>query len=422
MTAETAITEQDTNRPPPLKAWSAVCAVALGIFALMTTELLPVGLLTPIAAELDVSAGTAGLMVTVPGVTAAAAAPTVTAALGRIDRRTILAALIGLMALANLASALAPTFAVLLAARVAVGAGIGGFWAIAGGLAVRLVPERHVARATAVVFGGVSTASLIGVPAGTFAGDLVSWRFAFGCVAALGAAALVLLLVLVPTLPAGPPSAFAGMRAAFAGNAGVRLGLAATALLVTGHFTAYTFVRPLLTGASGIEAGQVGMLLLGFGAAQLGGNALAGSLAGRNARTALLVIALVLTAALSAFSPLGSTPLSGAVLLLLWGLGYGGVSVGLQTWMIKSAPGAVESATALFVSAFNASIALGGAVGGLAVDRLSGSGALWCAAGLTAAAALAVALGRRPDAPDRSHSGHGPAAPRSDATSPTISR
>ncbi|MEV2271675.1 MFS transporter [Nonomuraea africana] len=95
----------------------------------------------------------------------------ITVSAARVDRRVLLAVLTGLMAVANLVSAIAPNFTVVLVARLAIGVSVGGFWAIAGGLAVRLVPNRHVARATAVIFGGVSTASVVGIPAGTLIGD-----------------------------------------------------------------------------------------------------------------------------------------------------------------------------------------------------------------------------------------------------------
>lgn len=135
----------------PVKGRLAVLAVTLGIFALMTSELLPVGLLTPVGSALDVSEGTAGLMVTVPGLVAAVAAPLVTVATGHVDRRIVLAGLVGLVGAADLASAFATGFAVVLAARFLIGISVGGFWSIAGGIALRLVPEKHVPRATAVV-------------------------------------------------------------------------------------------------------------------------------------------------------------------------------------------------------------------------------------------------------------------------------
>ncbi|MBH0246019.1 MFS transporter, partial [Streptomyces cavourensis] len=243
----------DTGRSS-VKGWLAVLAVTLGIFSLMTSELLPVGLLTPVGTALDVSEGTAGLMVTVPGLVAAVSAPLVTVATGRIDRRIVLVVLIGLMGAANLASAFATSFTVVLIARFLIGISVGGFWSIAGGIALRLVPAKHVARATAVIFGGVETASVLGVPLGTFIGDMSSWRTAFGAVGILGLVSLACMLFLMPKIPAEQSISFSALPKVFKTNAGVRIGIALTFLVITGHFLAYTFVRPILQ-EDGIRAG-----------------------------------------------------------------------------------------------------------------------------------------------------------------------
>ncbi|NUP03047.1 MAG: MFS transporter, partial [Nonomuraea sp.] len=120
--------------------WAAVLAVAVGTFTVVTSEMVPVGLLTPIGGTLGVSDGTAGLMVSLPGLVAAVSAPVLAVATRRLDRRIPLLALAALLALANLAAALAPNFPVMLAARVLTGVSIGGFWAFAAGLGPRLVP------------------------------------------------------------------------------------------------------------------------------------------------------------------------------------------------------------------------------------------------------------------------------------------
>lgn len=221
-----------------VKGWLAVLAVTLGIFSLMTSELLPVGLLTPIGTALGVSGGTAGLMVTVPGLVAAVSAPLVTVATGRIDRRIVLVVLIGLMGAANLASAFATSFTVVLVARFLIGVSVGGFWSVAGGIALRLVPARHAGRATAVIFGGVETASVLGVPTGTFIGDLSGWRTAFAAVSVLGLVSLVCMFFLMPKVPAGRALTFSELPDVFRSNAGVRIGIALTFLVITGHFLA----------------------------------------------------------------------------------------------------------------------------------------------------------------------------------------
>ncbi|GAA3384868.1 MULTISPECIES: MFS transporter [Streptomyces] len=375
----------------PLKAWAAVTAVSLGIFCLITSELLPVGLLTPVGADLGVSDGTAGLMVTVPGLVAGLCAPLVTVGAARLDRRHVLCALIALSAAANLAAAFAPGFTVLLAARLLVGVGVGGFWAVAGGLAVRLVPGHHVGRATALVFGGVPTASVLGVPAGTLLGELGGWRTAFGAVGVLGALTAAALLLLLPALPPSGPVTFRELPALLRRNRGVRAGVFVTFLMVTGQFAAYTFVRPVLRDVSGVGSGLVSTLLLGYGLAGVAGNFLAGP---RDARRTLLTVSATLTAVLALIAVVPGAA-AGTALLLAWGLFYGGVSVSLQRWMLQAAPRAAEAASSLMVAVFNFAIAAGALAGGFAVDGVSVPAAPLTGAALMLAAAVTVAVTSR---------------------------
>ncbi|MEU9036100.1 MFS transporter [Streptomyces sp. NPDC048352] len=368
-------------------------AVSLGIFCLITSELLPIGLLTPVGAALHVSDGTAGLMVTVPGLVAGFCAPLVTVGAARTDRRHLLCALIALMAAANLAAAFAPDFTVVLAARLLVGVSVGGFWAIAGGLAVRLVPAHHAGRATALIFAGVPTASVLGVPAGTLLGELGGWRAAFAAVGVLGALTLAALLLLLPALPPAGPVTSRELPALLRRNRGVRAGVIVTFLVVTGQFAAYTFVRPILRDVSGVDSGLVSTLLLGYGLAGVAGNFLAGP---RDARRTLLTVSGTLTVVLALIAVLPGA-VAGTALLLLWGLVYGGVSVSLQRWMLHAAPQAAEAASSLMVAMFNFAIAAGALAGGLAVDGVSVPAAPLTGAALMLAAALTVAVTSRKD-------------------------
>ncbi|HDS1581614.1 TPA: MFS transporter [Stenotrophomonas maltophilia] len=374
--------------------WWAVSAIGLATFSVVTTEMLPVGLLTPIAEDLGASTGTAGLMISLPALLAALFAPLVVIAAGGIDRRRILCALLCLLLLANLASALAPGIGALLAARVLVGFCMGGIWAIAGGLAARLVPVHRIGLATSIIFGGVAAASVLGVPLGAMVGEALGWRWAFAAMALFSAAVMLLHLGVVPALPvAGSvrPAQFVRQL----GDRGLQRGLWLTLLLVAAHFIAFTYVRPLLMSVSGVAPAWIGALLFAYGVAGIAGNFIAGPLAARHPRGMLLAIGtgLLLTPLLLLW--LGSTPAGGIAVLLLWGLAYGGVSVGLMTWMMKAVPHAVEIATALYVGVFNIGIALGAWGGGRLLDGVGMQANLWAAAVLAACALLVVATTRR---------------------------
>ncbi|MGW4688471.1 MFS transporter [Streptomyces sp. NPDC004244] len=379
----------------PLKSWLAVVSVAVGIFTLVTAEQLPIGLLTSVGSALSVSEGTAGLMVTVPGLVAALSAPLIPVVVGRMDRRFLLVGLMTVMAAANLITVLAPNFGVLLASRVLVGVTIGGFWAIAGGLAFRLVQPAAVPRATALIFGGVAAANVLGVPTGTLIGGLAGWRTAFATVGVLAFAVLVALLVLLPKLPATKPVSVRELIGQF-GNRGVRAGIIATALIVTGHLAAYTYVSPMLQQLSGIDEDLISVLLLGFGVAGIIGNFVAGSAVSKSLGRTMTVIIVALAAAMLLFPLLGKSQAGGIALLVLWGLAFGGVSVSLQTWMLKYAPDAMEAASALWVSVFNLSIALGALVGGLIVDNVQLTTVAWIGGAVVLLTALTLPSLRAP--------------------------
>ncbi|WP_084508977.1 MFS transporter [Nocardia pseudovaccinii] len=379
---------------PQANRWSAVTAVAVGTFLLVTAEQLPIGLLSPVGSALRISEGAAGL-VTGASIVAALAAPVVPLVIGRLDRRVLLVALMGLMTVANAISAMAPNFAILLVSRALVGIAIGGFWAVAAGLAVRLVTEKAVPKATAVIFGGVGAANVLGVPLGTAFGALAGWRLAFAALSILALVVSVVLVAVLPPLVATQPLGLHQFVDQFR-NHGVRAGILATFLLVIGHFAAYTFVGPTLQQLSGIDTVFVGPLLLGFGIAGIAGNFLAGAALGRALHWTVLGIAARLTTLVLLYPLLGRGPIGAMILLIGWGLVFGGVSVSLQTWMITAAPKAVEAASALWVAVFNLAIGVGALAGGAVVDAVSLPAVLVFAGVLLALATLAVWSGRGP--------------------------
>ncbi|MFJ7068338.1 MFS transporter [Streptomyces sp. NPDC101115] len=393
-TQEIACTTADVPRPRS-GGWPAVVAVAGATFTVVTAEMLPVGLLTPIGGALRVTEGTAGLTLTVTGLVGAVSAPLLTPALGRFDRRLVLCGLMAVLIVGNLLTAWSPHFAVMVAARVLVGIGMGGVWAVAAGLAVRLVPKRSVGAATSLVFSGIAVASVLGVPAGTYIGELADWRTAFVTVAGLGLVVLVALAVLLPKLPAEQEMRLGGVMR-LVGDPRVATGLGVVALLVTGHFAAYTYVRLALEEISGASASAIGTLLLVYGVAGVLGNFAAGTGASRSPRGVLLVISLVLAATVGLMPLTGGSLISATVLLAVWGLAYGGVSVSAQTWLLAAAPGAREAASALFVGVFNGSIALGALVGGLAADGAGIEAVMYLGAALAVGALAVTALGRAP--------------------------
>jgi predicted MFS family arabinose efflux permease len=389
MSTQSSAAAEATARHP----WLAVSAVGLATFSVVTTEMLPVGLLTPIAEALGTSTGSAGWLISLPAILAAVSAPLVVIAAGALDRRLILRALLGLLLVANLASALSPNMSTMLLARALVGLCMGGIWAIAGGLAARLVPGHRIGLATSIIFGGVAAASVLGVPLGTLIGDAFGWRAAFAGMSLLSGLVLLLHLGVIPALPM-TVGVSTRMFLQQLGNRALQVGLLLTLLLVAGHFMVFTFVRPLLDAWSGVEARWMGPMLFAYGMAGIAGNFLMGPFAARRTGPAVVAISVGLLLTPLLWLSVG-TGFGGAIwVLLLWGLAYGGVSVGLMTWMMKATPRAMEVAGALYVGVFNIGIALGAWAGGWLLDRIGISGNLWVAAALALAALLTCAGAR----------------------------
>ncbi|MEW2144057.1 MFS transporter [Micromonospora vinacea] len=375
-------------------SWVAVASIGIGAFALVTTEFLPIGLLPMIADDIGVSEGAAGLMVTVPGLVAACAAPGVIALTRGIDRRVVLSALLGLLALSNILVATATTTPMLLLGRVLLGIGVGGFWTVGGSLGPRLRPGPEGVRATSIIFSGVSFGTVAGLPAGSLLGNALGWRSAFFASAALAVLVVGALLVLVPSMPPEPGSGIREMPSILRLPL-VRAGLIATVLIFAGHFAAYTYITPFLNDFPHIDGTPLSAVLLAFGIAGFVGN-MAGGWGSRKAvRTVTASAAGLLGLSVAVLLITGSHPVSAIIAVVAWGFAFGIIPIAMQTFLFSAAPDKLESAAAAFVSIAQLSIGAGAFAGGLVVDNTGLRSALWLGAVLAVVSAVAlVGLGR----------------------------
>lgn len=353
--------------PSLRRGWLSVIAITLATFAVVTTEMLPVGLLSPIAADFGVPLAQVSLLLTIPAIVAAFCSPLVILFAGRLNRRALLMILMALLMLANISAALAVHFYVLIAARIIVGLSIGGIWAIAGGIAVRLLPPRSVAAATSLIFGGVAAASVLGIPAGIMLGELTGWRGVFTIMSAFSLAILLFQMVCLPSLPCTQAPAVSRFITQLRRQV-IRTGLFITLLLVTGHFMVFTFIRPLLHEDPQLQSRYLSGLLALYGIAGIAGNFLFGLLAGRHLYRAVFCIITGMTLTLAGMLFLPPVMAARIPLIILWGLTYGGVSVVLMTWMIRFSAPDIEITGSLYIAFFNAGIAAGSAAGGAFVS------------------------------------------------------
>lgn len=355
--------------PPARRGWFSVVALTLATFAVVTTEMLPVGLLTPVAAEFRVPQAYVSLMLTIPALVAVLCSPLIILFTGRLNRRYLLMILMLLLMVANICAATATHFSVLVAARIIVGLSIGGIWAIAGGIAVRLVDSRHVALATSLIFAGVAAASVVGIPAGVILGEWVGWRGVFGIMSLFSLAVLLLML----NLPSLPPVQAPVVRDFLTQlrRPVILTGLLITLLLVTAHFMAFTFVRPILQQNPQLQAHELSGLLALYGIAGIAGNFVLGLLSSHHLFRAVFCITGGIALSLTGLLLLPAVPASHIIILMLWGMAYGGVSVTLMNWMIRYSAQAIEITGSLYIAFFNTGIAAGSAAGGMMVSAFS---------------------------------------------------
>ncbi|GAA3111334.1 MFS transporter [Streptosporangium carneum] len=373
---------------PPLRSWLGVAAITASLFTFVTTELMPVGLLTPVGASLSISDGVAGLMVTLYGVSAGLGAPFIVAWTRRVNRRLLLSALLAVLALGNLVTAVAPSYPLVLGARLVMGFANGVFWAIGVSMAMRLVPERQANRAAAVALSGISIATVVGIPLGAFLESLTDWRATFLIWSGLSVLVLLAVAAIVPSLPSDNAVPVREVFALPVRNRRLRIVMLTVVLYVLGHFGAYTFVRPFLEENSGASPGFVAGLLVVYGAGGAVGNFVAGHAATRNLTGTFVAACGGLVAALLALLAFGGSQAGAVVALVVWGVSFGAANLCQINLTLAAAPDRFEAAMSINTLGYNTSIALGALLGGLFADRLGVTSAVWFGVVLTAASLL----------------------------------
>jgi MFS transporter, DHA1 family, inner membrane transport protein len=362
--------------PPPVSPWiGRVLLLGLGTFAVGTDAFVVAGFLPATAAELGVSVAAAGQSVTVFAIAYAVLSPVVATLTATLPRRTLLTLALCALALANLGSAFAPAYAVLLVTRVIAAAGAAGFTPHAAAVAASLAPLAYRGRALAIVIGGLTVATAVGVPLGTLASQVMGWRTALALVAALCLVVAGGLRLLLPALPGEAPMPLRARLALLRAPA-VRRILPVSVLGMAAAYTAYAYAVPAFE-AVGIRAEDSEWMLLLYGIGAVAGAAASGRLVDRFGGVAVLTGGYaVLAIALAAFGALtwaGSAALTlVAILSFLWGGATWCQSPAQQHRLIEAAPESASLVIALNASAIYAGIGIGTLIGGAIGESRTG--------------------------------------------------
>ncbi|GAA4993600.1 MFS transporter [Yinghuangia aomiensis] len=369
----------------------ALLALAIGAFGIGTTEFVVMGLLPQIADDFGVSIPSAGFLVTGYALGVVVGAPLMTLLGTKVGRKTMLMLLMGVFAVGNLLSALAPTFPLMLVGRIVTSLAHGAFFGIGAVVAAELVAPHKKAGAIATMFTGLTVANIVGVPLGTFIGQAVGWRLTFAGVAALGVVGLFGIAKLVPPMPR-PEGAHLRREVAAFRNVQVVLAMGMTVLGFGGVFAAVTYIAPMMTHVAGYSDGAVTWLLVLLGIGMFLGNLIGGRYADRALMPMLYTTLGGLAVALALFTFTAHNKILAAVTLLLVGaLGFATVPP-LQKRVLDQAHGAPTLASAVNIGAFNLGNALAAWLGGIVISAGFGYTAPNWVGALLAAAALVLAL------------------------------
>lgn len=360
--------------------------------------MLPAGLLTPMADDLAVRESGAGLLVTVYALASGLGAVPLIAFTRSVSRHRLLVVVMALFVAANLLTATVDAYGVMLVVRFLGGLATGLIWSMVGGYAGAIVPESQRGRALSIVFGGGSIGFTVGLPASSALGALVGWRWSFVVVGIAALAVTTLAAFLLPRVPGESEDDrepfFSVMR-----RPGVLAIGAVTIVLITGHYTLYTYLDPFIQRA-GLDHAVSAALLL-FGGGSLIGMFASGPFIDRDLRRTLLVSLAVICVVLGIFGLFGASPVIAIGGCLIWGLFYGGLTPLMQTASLRAGGAAAAVAVSVTVTAWSLGIALGAVVGGVAFDA-RGAGALpWVALALTLIGIAGVVVARRAFPPRR---------------------
>lgn len=368
----------DVTAPPARTALPlpALLALAASVFLGCLTEIVPAGILLPAAADLGVSPAAAGQLVTVYAITTALTALPLTAASARMPRRKLLLLLVAGFVVTNLAIALSPWFALVLAARVASGALTGILWSLVANYAMRLVPAERAGRALAVAMAGTPVAFAFGVPAGAALGGLVGWRWVFAGMALVAVPLLWWIVAVVPPLPGEEPGARTSLRAALR-TPGLRPLLLLVIAFSLAHNIFYTYLGPFYADRGHLPLLSAGLLL--FGTATVAGLWLVGLALDRHPRAVLTCCAAVTVCCFGILVFGGREPVLLLAACALWGLAFGGAPTSFQAVTAVLAGRRADIAQSLTIASWNGAVAGGALTGGV----LLGTGALpWTAIAL----------------------------------------
>ncbi|TCV96779.1 MFS transporter [Biostraticola tofi] len=368
----------------------SLLVLAAGAFISQTTEYLPIGLLKHIATQLSLPASQVGLLITIYAWVITLSVIPMTLLTRSYDRKQLFTFLLGLIALCNGLVMLTDNFALLVLLRIVAALGHGVFWANIASYAISIAKNMSASRATAIVFSGISLSVVLGVPLSTALGNHYGWQNGFGMFGLLSLIIMCFAITWLPHVQAKPMQTEARGRRNIALSVPLCLVIGITLLLITAHFSSYTYVTAFLQNIPAVDADRLTLLMFVFGLGGASGTLLASCFVWKPAMLTLVGGTIIMLGQCLLLAGI-SGPLTAGGVLFIWGAAISLVIVGLQSWVIETSPGMAELASALYVMAFNVGIGAGAATGGVLIG-VGDNSRLYLFSAVACGAALVLAI------------------------------